>query len=133
MTVLMEAKRRRLKRPGLTWVGAVAVAQAHAIIVAARDEPGVIAPGAANGPGSPEAVRASSVVEAEFLQGVSVSWSQRSTLFRADFPSHRTGSSSSEQIGPVFARLRPGKTPARERRQCSGRVVARNRACPDPR
>ncbi len=30
MTVLMEAKRRRLKRPGLTWVGAVAVAQAFA-------------------------------------------------------------------------------------------------------
>ena len=53
----------------------LAVAQTHAILVAARDEPGIVAPGAANGPGSAKAVRASSVVEAEFLQGMGVSWS----------------------------------------------------------
>jgi hypothetical protein len=48
------------------------VAHSNAVFMASGDEPGVIAPGPANGPDRTEPVRTPGVVEAEFLHGVTI-------------------------------------------------------------
>ena len=50
------------------------ISESNGVFVTSRDEPRVAAPGAAYGPGSAESVGASGVIEAEFLQVVSISW-----------------------------------------------------------
>ena len=47
----------------------LAIAESDAIFMSARDVPGILAPGVANGPSRAEAVGTAGMIKAEFLQG----------------------------------------------------------------